>query len=242
MAKAKVSANRRDNTTTTITEATPTIIPQKRATITDIPVQCWAHSRTGKRCRTKVSSREGEPIPIPYCNYHLKHGDGAVKVVKHPLFGNALVARYDLPAKYRLVYWGKRGRCPPSHVEDRSISYYPPNPKTGSNIDPSVEGGRTTKRNNYNGVLNPSGTGDLMQFAGCPGPNERQNMRSTFQYFGLRNGILGGLECVTVMPIPKNTQFLHWYGAGWWSERDIKRQDVGTAKYPAPLRQAKGRV
>ena len=239
MSKASTSSSRHGRTMAASSSTTSQIIPQKRASITDIPLQCWAHSRSGKRCRSLVSSREGEPIPIPYCNYHMKHGDGAVKVVKHPLFGNALVARYDLPAKYRLVYWGKRGRCPPSNVEDRSISFYPPNPKTGSNIDPKVEGGRTTKRNNYNGVLNPSGTGDLMQFAGCPGPNERQNTRSTFQYFGLRNGIHGGLECVTVMPIPKNTQFLHWYGAGWWRERDIKRQDVGTTKYPAPLRQAK---
>lgn len=241
MTTPKAVATSRCDKAVAVEAASPTklrIIPQKRARIADVPLQCWAHSRTGKRCRRLVSSREGEPIPIPYCNHHLKHGDGAVKMVKHPLFGNALVARYDLPAKYRLVYWGKRGKCPPSNIEDRSISYYPPNPITGSNIDPTVEGGRTTKRNNYNGVLNPSGTGDLMQFAGCPGPNERQNMRSTFQYFGLRNGTLGGLECVTVMPIPKNTQFLHWYGAGWWSERDIKRQDVGTSKYPAPLRQA----
>ena len=118
----------------------------------------------------------------------------------------------------------------------RAISFYPPNPVTGSNIDPKVEGGRTLKRNNYNGVLNPGRTGDIIQYAGCPGPNEKQNMRSTFQYYGLRNGIIGGLEFVTLMPIPKNTQLLHWYGSGWWNERGIKRQDVGTKKYPAPLR------
>ena len=110
---------------------------------------------------------------------------------------------------------------------------------TGSNIDPKVEGGRTLKRNNYNGVLNPGRTGDVIQYAGCPGPNERQNMRSTFQYYGLRNGIIGGLEFVTLMPIPKNTKLLHWYGSGWWNERGIKRQDVGTKKYPAPLRPPK---
>ena len=63
-------------------------------------------------------------------------------------------------------------------------------------------------------------------------------MRSTFQYFGLRNGDLGGLEFVTLVPVPKNTQLLHWYGSGWWEERGIKRADVGTKRYPAPLRDA----
>jgi hypothetical protein len=50
---------------------------------------------------------------------------------------------------------------------------------------------------------------------------------------------MGGLEFVTMMPVPKNTQFLHWYGSGWWGERGIKRQDVGTKRYPAPLRPTK---
>jgi hypothetical protein len=183
-----------------------------------------------------VKSREGEPIPVPYCDVHLRTGDGALRVVNHPLFGRALVARYDLPRGYRMSYWGIRGRCQSCDVEDRAISYYPPDPGSGTNIDPTVEGGRTLRRHNYNGVLNPGGTGDVIQYAGCPGINEVQNMRSTFHYFGLRNGVMGGLEFVTLMPVPKNTQLLHWYGSGWWSERGIKRQDVGTRNYPAPLR------
>ena len=134
------------------------------------------------------------------------------------------------------AYWGFRGQCQTCDVEDRAISFYPPNPITGTNFDPDFEGGRTLKTCNYNGVLNPGGTGDVIQFAACPGPNERQNMRSTFQYYGLRNGEAGGLEFVTLVPIPKNTQLLHWYGPGWWSDRGIKRQDVGTRKYPAMLR------
>ena len=107
---------------------------------------------------------------------------------------------------------------------------------SGTNIDEKIPGRRTLKQNNYNGVLNPGETTDIIQFAACPGPNERQNMKSTFQYFGLRNGIMGGLEFITVEPIPKNTQLLHWYGSSWWSERGIKRCDVGSAKYPAPRR------
>lgn len=163
-----------------------------------------------------------------------------MKVVNHPTFGKAVVARFDLPAKYRMAYWGRRGRCQPCGKEDRAISFYPPDPVTGRNLDPKVEGGRTLKRNNYNGVLNPGGTGDVVQYAACPGPNERQNMRSTFQYFGLRNGEIGGLEFVTLMPVPKNTQLLHWYGSDWWSARGLKRQDVGTKRYPATLRVKSG--
>ncbi len=244
MTKAKEDAARGGGKTTATKKSSkvptpPKITPQIRAKATNVPMRCWAHTLAGERCRSKVASREGEPIPIPYCDRHLRTGDGALRVVKHPLFGRALVARYDLPKSYRMAYWGKRGRCQACDVEDRAISYYPPDPTTGSNIDRRVEGGRTLKRHNYNGVLNPGGTGDVIQYAGCPGPNEKQNMRSTFQYFGLRNGKMGGLEFVTLMPVPKNTQFLHWYGSGWWNERGIKRQDVGTKRYPAPLRTTK---
>ena len=91
--------------------------------------------------------------------------------------------RYDLPAKYRIAFWGKRGRCQPCDKEDRAISYFPPDKISGRN----KEKDGTTKSNNYNGVLNPGDTGDVIQYAACPGPNERQNMRSTFQYFGKRN-------------------------------------------------------
>jgi len=181
-----------------------------------------------------VSSREGEPIPIPYCRLHLGAGDGAVQVCSHPFAGKCLVARFDLPKSYRLVLFGNRGRCATSDKEDRSISYYPPNPKTGRNFVPHT---RQLKTNNYNGVLNPKDTGDKLQFASCPGPSERQNIRSTFQYFGLRNGELGGLEYITLEPVTKGTQLCQWYGSGWWSARDIKRQDVGTKRFPAPKRQ-----
>jgi hypothetical protein len=33
-------------------------------------------------CKKIVKSREGEPIPIPYCDAHQQAGDGSVKVVK----------------------------------------------------------------------------------------------------------------------------------------------------------------
>ena len=215
------------------------IQPQSPATIRSASsdsVQCWALCRNKSRCKAKVKSREGEPIPIPYCNLHLKHGDYAIKIINHPFAGKCAVARYDLPPKYRLVFHGRRGRSIPSDKEDRSICFYPPNPKTGSNYIPST---RTLRSDNYNGVINPKDTGDLMQYAAAPGPTERQNCRSTFRYWGKRNGCMVGLEFVTLEDIPKNTLLLHHYGPGWWSARNFKPQDVGSDTYPAPKRKSK---
>jgi hypothetical protein len=216
------------------------IQPQRRASASH-PVRCWAHTRDSQRCQALVSSREGgsregEPIPIPYCERHLQAGDGALKVVKHPFAGFCLVARFDLPPRYRLVFHGNRGPCDASDREDRSLSFYPPNPTTGSNFYTDQQSVKVRKTNNYNGILNPKGTGDIMQYAACPGPSERQNLRSTFQYFGVRNGQVGGLEFVTTDPVPKHTQLCFWYGAGWWTARGVKRRDVGTPKYPVPKR------
>ena len=210
----------------------PVILSQSPARIGK-PVQCWALIRSGTRCRAMVSSREGEPIPIPYCNRHLKCGDYALKVVRHPMAGHCLIARYDLPPNYRMAFHGLRGRCATSDKEDRSISFYPPNPVTGSNHYPNT---RRLRTDNYNGVLNPKDTGDILQFAACPGPDERQNIKSTFRYWGKRNGQMGGLEFVTIERVPKNTMLCHWYGAGWWSARNIRRINVGSARYPAPKR------
>jgi len=179
-----------------------------------------------------VKSREGEPIPVPYCGLHMKAGDGALKVVKHPFAGKCLVARWALPPKYRMAFFGIRGRCPSCEKDDRAISFYPPCQITGKNRDAAT--GDTIAK--YNGVLNPDGTGDLIQYAACPGPQERQNMRSTFQYWGKRNGKIGGLEFITLEKIPANTQLCHWYGDGWWAARGVKRRNVGTREHPAPKR------
>lgn len=125
------------------------IFPQKATTLskTNTQFQCWAHTRNGTRCKSIVPVRESEKIPIPYCNLHLKSGDGALKVVHHPFAGKCLVARYDLPAKYRMVFHGKRGRCGSCDKEDRAISFYPPNKDTGKNKD--KDGNLVAK---YNGV------------------------------------------------------------------------------------------
>ena len=120
-----------------------------------------------------------------------------------------IVRRYDLPKGYRIAFWGMRGQCLNCDVEDRAISFYPPNPISGSNrlvekkpdwkkngkkkITEKKTNTSTTKKiitrrgtsrirvDNYNGVLNPI-KGDLVQFAACPGPGERQNMRYVLLY------------------------------------------------------------
>ena len=48
-----------------------------------------------------------------------------------------------------------------------------------------------------------------------------------------------GLQFITTQPIRKNEQFCHWYGPDWWSARGLKRANVATEKYPAPLREPK---
>lgn len=44
---------------------------------------------------------------------------------------------------------------------------------------------------------------------------------------------------MTTQRIRKNEQLCHWYGPEWWSARNLKRANVGTEKYPAPLRESK---
>ena len=75
------------------------IIPQGRAKLSDLPLQCWAHSRTGKRCTTKVPNREGEPIPIPYCEQHLKSGDGALESPLLVLFYHVISSVYIMKSR-----------------------------------------------------------------------------------------------------------------------------------------------
>jgi hypothetical protein len=46
-------------------------------------------------------------------------------------------------------------------------------------------------------------------------------------------------QFVTTQRVRKNEQLCHWYGPEWWSARNLKRANVGTEKYPAPLRESK---
>ena len=101
----KVVAKVNNNTSS---KSSNIIIPQGRAKLSDLPLQCWAHSRNGKRCTAVVPNREGEPIPIPYCEQHLKSGDGALKEGEDKLycFGYFFMSRSDsvLNSKHSLFH------------------------------------------------------------------------------------------------------------------------------------------
>ncbi len=96
-AAGAVTAATRNSSSSSSASSGVMVLPQRppaygRSRCAD-SVQCWAHSRTGARCTRMIKSREGEPVPIPYCDAHLESGDGALKVVNHPFAGKALVAR-----------------------------------------------------------------------------------------------------------------------------------------------------
>jgi len=79
--------------------------------------------------------------------------------------------------------------------------------------------------------------GSQMQFMSNPGPNERQNMRSTNEFYGktYEDGLVGR-EFVVMADVKKSHQLLIFYGNSWFDARGIDRIDVGTKRYPATLR------
>ena len=94
--KKEVVAKVNNNTSS---KSSSIIIPQGRAKLSDLPLQCWAHSRTGKRCTKKVPNREGEPIPVPYCEQHLKSGDGALESPLLVLFYHVISSVYIMKSR-----------------------------------------------------------------------------------------------------------------------------------------------
>jgi hypothetical protein len=207
--------------------AAPGVQPQASRRRVNGTVQCWAHSRVGWRCQRAVAPREGEPSPIPYCERHLQAGDGALRVVNHPVkaLGKVLVARLPLPVGYQMCFWGDRTLCPYTFEDDRTLQY-----KSGK------------QRKHPNGVIDPSRhPGSLLQFMSSPGVEELQTVRSCSgpgAYFGTHNGARVGQRCRTVMSVPAGTQLAFHYGAEWFTLRGLSRVPVGTQRYPLPVRTA----
>lgn len=181
---------------------------------------CWATRLDGTPCECKVPKDSN----IPFCEHHLKHGDDALIVMDHPenhAVGKILIARFDLPKGYKMVYWGNRVRWRGCKGEDRAMSFL-------------VNGG----------VIDPIDcTGQQLQFMACPGPGERVNTKCTDTCFGKTYDTrLVGREIVTTEDVPKNHQLLQWYGSkDWFEAREIDRSDVGTAEHPAPKRKKRKR-
>ena len=182
---------------------------------------CWATRANGSICGARADC---ENSCLPYCAEHLERGDEALRVVKHPVFGDKiLIATRDLPKGYKTVYFGERktwrecGRAGRDHaMHFRS-------------------GG---------GVIDPCPLGDAaqLQFMSNPGPNEVSNNRSTNVFFGdtrCPKRTLVGREFILSRDVKKGAQLLQWYGADWFNSRDIKRLDVGCDVYPAERKKRK---
>jgi hypothetical protein len=75
----------------------------------------------------------------------------------------------------------------------------------------------------------------LSSCEGCSGGLDRTAQTS----HSARPRGCGARQFVTTQRIRKNEQLCHWYGPEWWSARNLKRANVGTSKYPAPLRESK---
>jgi hypothetical protein len=134
------------------------------------------------------------------------------------------VAARDLPAGYRLAYWGERRpwraisakRCP---RRDYALV-----------LSPGA------------GVIDPcSHPGALLQYCSCPGPQERRNVVRGARVFGSRatRGLVAR-EYRTSEPVAAGTQLCIFYGHAWFEARGIVRANCGTEAHPAPRRRARG--
>jgi hypothetical protein len=213
-------ATRRGGTTSssTMREAVPTRLRGAQARGLQ---WCWATRANGSICGARADHAKS---CLPYCAEHLRRGDEALRVVKHPVFGDKiLIATRDLPKGYKTVYFGERktwrecGRAGRDHAMHFRSG--------GGVIDPC-----------------PLGMAAQLQFMSNPGPNEVSNNRSTNVFFGdtrsPKNTIVGR-EFILSRDVKKGAQLLQWYGADWFNSRDIKRLDVGCDIYPAERKKRK---
>lgn len=175
------------------------------------PPRISRRRKSGRPC----AKRKDPSCALPFCAHHRERGDGAFRVVPHPTAGSVLVANFDVPKGYRAVFWGTRKRWRDTENKEGG-DYAMAFRSNGGVIDP------TTHK-----------TGSQLQFMSCPGPNERMNMRHTDFFFGATREVgLVGRQFVVTEDVPKNHQFLIWYGSQWFTARGIDRIDVGTKRYP----------
>ncbi len=180
---------------------------------------CWALDKTGTPCEKKTQKK----CPVPYCSKHLRIGDDAFSTREHPLgIGKILIANYDLPKNYKMVYFGTRKPVRKLNKlrKDYMLSFW----KGGGVIDPQ-DCPKSSK----------------LQYMSNPGPAERSNVTCTDRMFGdTRDEGIVGREYKTTEFIPKGTQMLQFYGPQWFASRDMEKINVGTKKYPAPLKRKRG--
>ena len=176
---------------------------------------CWALDKSGTPCEKKAQKK----CPVPYCAKHLRVGDDAFSTREHPLgIGKILIANFDLPKNYKMVYFGTRKPVRKLNKlrKDYMLSFW--------------QGG---------GVIDPQDcpVSSKLQYMSNPGPAERSNVTCTDRMFGdTRDEGIVGREYKTTEFIPKGTQMLQFYGPQWFASRDMEKINVGTNKYPAPLK------
>ena len=176
---------------------------------------CWALDKSGTPCEKKAQKK----CPVPYCSKHLRVGDDAFSTREHPLgIGKILIANFDLPKNYKMVYFGTRKPVRKLNKlrKDYMLSFW--------------QGG---------GVIDPQDcpVSSKLQYMSNPGPAERSNVTCTDRMFGdTRDEGIVGREYKTTEFIPKGTQMLQFYGPQWFASRDMEKINVGTNKYPAPLK------
>ncbi|CAL6322630.1 unnamed protein product [Bathycoccus prasinos] len=153
-----------------------------------------------------------------YC-WALDKSDDAFSTREHPLgIGKILIANFDLPKNYKMVYFGTRKPVRKLNKlrKDYMLSFW--------------QGG---------GVIDPQDcpVSSKLQYMSNPGPAERSNVTCTDRMFGdTRDEGIVGREYKTTEFIPKGTQMLQFYGPQWFASRDMEKINVGTNKYPAPLK------
>ena len=216
--KRKAVEGRKDKSAASKKAKRPTVKPPRPPAHQKRDGICWARKTNGSICNEKWAKNQF----IPYCNYHLQKGDGAVKVVQHPdpMHGKILVARYPLPRGYQLVYWGKRERITAANEknDDRQIHFF---------------------LNDFTqyGVIDPTDCpGCVMQFAASPGKGEYPTLHTTSNHFGTTTSEMCGRSYQLIRDVKTNEQVAHSYGNEWFEGRGIKRQDVSCVKYPLPKR------
>ena len=176
---------------------------------------CWSLDKSGTPCEKKAQKK----CPVPYCAKHLRVGDDAFSTREHPLgIGKILIANFDLPKNYKMVYFGTRKPVRKLNKlrKDYMLSFW--------------QGG---------GVIDPQDcpVSSKLQYMSNPGPAERSNVTCTDRMFGdTRDEGIVGREYKTTEFIPKGTQMLQFYGPQWFASRDMEKINVGTNKYPAPLK------
>ena len=176
---------------------------------------CWSLDKSGTPCEKKAQKK----CPVPYCAKHLRVGDDAFSTREHPLgIGKILIANFDLPKNYKMVYFGTRKPVRKLNKlrKDYMLSFW----KGGGVIDPQ-----------------DCPVSSKLQYMSNPGPAERSNVTCTDRMFGdTRDEGIVGREYKTTEFIPKGTQMLQFYGPQWFASRDMEKINVGTNKYPAPLK------